>query len=115
MSLSENNKDDKIHFNAGDIILIKSVDDTCTLQAGDVIAFFSQNEGSRGQTVTHMIRECRTTTDGKVIGYVTYGTNTGNNDETIVQPEYVLGQYAGRLPGVGRFFAFLKTTPSYSY
>lgn len=113
MSLSENNKDDKIHFNAGDIVLVKSVDDPTALQAGDVIAFVSQNEESYGQTVTHMIRERRTTTDGKLIGYVTYGTNTGSNDGTIVQPEYVLGQYTGKFPGVGRFFAFLKTTPGY--
>ncbi len=113
MSPSENNKDDKIHFNAGDIVLIKNVDDPTALQPGDVIAFVSQNEVSFGQTVTHMIRERRTTTDGKLIGYVTYGTNTGTNDQTIVQPEYVLGQYTGKLPGVGNFFAFLKSTPGY--
>lgn len=113
MSPSENNKNDKVHFNAGDIVLIKNVKDPTTLQPGDVIAFVSQNEVSFGETVTHMIRERRETTDGKLIGYVTYGTNTGTNDQTIVQPEYVLGQYTGKLPGVGNFFAFLKTTPGY--
>ena len=113
MSPSENNKNDKIHFNAGDIVVIKTVEDSRTLQPGDVIAFVSQNEESRGQTVTHMIRERRVTSDGKLIGYVTYGTNTGENDKTIVEPESVLGQYTGKLPGVGRFFAFLKTTPGY--
>ena len=113
MSPSENNKDDKIHFNAGDIVLIKNVDDVTALQPGDVIAFVSQNEVSFGETVTHMIRERRTTTDGKLIGYVTYGTNTGDIDKTIVEPEYVIGQYTGKLPKVGYFFQFLKTTPGY--
>ena len=71
------------------------------------------NEVSYGETVTHMIREVKKTEAGKVIGYVTYGTNTGTNDEALVEPDYVLGQYAGKLPGVGNFFAFVKTTPGY--
>ena len=113
MSESENNKDMDIHFNAGDIVLIKNVKDASTLQAGDVIAFLSTNSVSYGETVTHMIRERRETTDGKLIGYVTYGTNTGTNDEALVEPEYVLGKYSGKLPGVGHFFAFVKSTPGY--
>lgn len=113
MSPSENNKDDEVHFNAGDIVLIKNVDDAKNLQPGDVIAFISQNSVSFGETVTHMIRERRTNTDGELIGYVTYGTNTGTNDEALVEPEYVLGTYAGKLPAVGKFFQFLKTTPGY--
>lgn len=113
MSPSENNKDDDVHFNAGDIVLIQNVDDATALQAGDVIAFVSQNSVSFGETVTHMIREVKTNTKGQVLGYVTYGTNTGTNDEALVEPEYVLGTYAGKLPGVGHFFTFLKTTPGY--
>ena len=112
MSLSENNKNDKVHFNAGDIVLIKNVKDATALQPGDVIAFISQNSDSFGQTITHMIREVRTSDNGKV-EYVTYGTNTGTDDEALVEPEYVLGKYAGKLPGVGHFFSFLKTTPGY--
>ena len=113
MSLSENNKDMDVHFNAGDIVIIKNVDDPRALQAGDIIAFMSTNSVSYGETVTHMIREVRKTTDGKVIGYVTYGTNTGVDDEALVEPEYVLGAYSGKLPGVGNFFAFVKSTPGY--
>ena len=115
MSKSENNKDMDIHFNAGDIVLIKDLSDNekAELKAGDVIAFLSTNSVSYGETVTHMIREVRTTTDGKLIGYVTYGTNTGTDDETIVEPAYVLGVYAGKLPKVGEFFQFLRTTPGY--
>ena len=113
MSLSENNKDMDVHFNAGDIVIIKNVKDPRALQAGDVIAFMSTNSVSYGETVTHMIREVKKTEDGKVLGYVTYGTNTGTDDEALVEPEYVLGAYSGKLPGVGNFFAFVKSTPGY--
>ena len=113
MSLSEKNADLDVHFNAGDIVVIKNAQDPRSLQAGDVIAFMSTNDVSFGETVTHMIREPKTTTDGKLIGYVTYGTNTGTDDEAIVEPEYILGVYAGKLPGVGNFFAFVKSTPGY--
>ena len=113
MSPSENNKDDDVHFNAGDIVLIQNVNDATALQPGDVIAFVSQNSVSFGETVTHMIREVKTNSKGQVLGYVTYGTNTGTDDEALVEPEYVLGTYAGKLPGVGHFFTFLKTTPGY--
>ena len=113
MSLSENNKDMDVHFNAGDIVLIKDVKDKTTLKEGDVIAFLSMNEDNRGETVTHMIREVKKNEEGKVLGYVTYGTNTGVDDEALVEPEYVLGAYSGKLPGVGNFFAFVKSTPGY--
>ena len=113
MSLSENNKDMDVHFNAGDIVIIKNVGDPRALQAGDVIAFMSTNSVSYGETVTHMIREVKKTEDGKVLGYVPYGTNTGTDDEALVEPEYVLGAYSGKLPGVGNFFAFVKSTPGY--
>ena len=112
MSLSENNKDMKIHFNEGDIVIIKNVKDKTALQKGDVISFMSVNEESYGETVTHMIYDVKMK-DDKVIGYVTYGTNTGAIDSAIVEPNYVLGQYTGKLPGVGHFFAFVKSTQGY--
>lgn len=113
MSKSENNKDMNIHFNAGDIVLIKNVKDPTALEAGDVIAFISTNDDSYLKTITHMIREVKKSEDGEVLGYVTYGTNTGTNDEKAVEPEYILGQYTGKLPGVGNFFVFVKSTPGY--
>lgn len=115
MSKSENNKDLDIHFNAGDIVLIKNLSDNekAELEAGDVIAFISTNSASYMETVTHMIREVKYNDEGKIVGYVTYGTNTGTNDEKVVEPEYILGKYTGKLPGVGNFFAFVKSTPGY--
>ena len=112
MSKSENNKDIDIHFNAGDIVIINNVKDLTALEAGDVIAFLSTNSVSYGETVTHMIRE-RKYENGKFVGYVTYGTNTGTNDEAVVEPEYILGKYTGKLPALGNFFAFVKSTPGY--
>lgn len=112
MSLSEKNKDMDVHFNAGDIVIIKNTDEPAKLQPGTIISFMSTNSDSYGETITHMIRE-RKVVDGKFLGYVTYGTNTGTDDEALVEPSYVLGTYAGKLPRVGDFFAFVKSTPGY--
>ena len=113
MSLSEKNKDLKIHFDAGDIVVVKNPTDPRALQPGDVISFMSVNDVSLGETVTHMIREVRTNDSGWVKGYVTYGTNTGVDDEALVTPEYVLGVHTLTLPKVGLFFAFVKSVPGY--
>ena len=113
MSPSENNAHLDVHFNAGDIILIKNVKDPTKLQSGEIIAFISANKASYGETVTHMIREPRYDARGGLLGYVTYGTNTNTDDDALVEPEYVIGAYAGKLPGVGHFFAFVKSTPGY--
>ncbi len=113
MSESELNAHLEVHFDAGDIILVKETKKPAELKAGDIISFMSTNQESYGETVTHMIREVKTDKDGGLIGFVTYGTNTDTNDEALVKPEYVLGVYAGKLPGVGTFFAFLKSTPGY--
>ena len=113
MSPSENNEHMDVHFDAGDIIIVKNVKDKTALQPDQIISFISANEESYGETVTHMIRSVKTNDKGEVIGYVTYGTNKGVNDEALVQPEFVLGEYAGKLPKVGYFFAFVKSTPGY--
>lgn len=98
-------------FDAGDIIFVKDTDPS-TLQAGDIIAFISQNSHNAGDTVTHKIREITTNSYGEP-AFVTYGTTTDTNDEMPVTYPYVLGKYTGKIPGVGSFFMFLKTTPGY--
>ena len=62
--------------------------------------------------VTHKIRRLTTDTEGNP-GFVTYGTTTDTDDENVVTYSFVLGKYQTKLPGVGKFFAFLKTTPGY--
>ena len=98
-------------FNAGSLILTKEVD-PATLKAGDIITFMSQDTNSFGETITHKIRKLTTDAEGNP-GFITYGTTTDTDDETIVTYPYVLGQYQSHIAGLGTFFNFLKTTPGY--
>ena len=98
-------------FKAGSLILAKEVDPT-TLKEGDIITFMSQNPLNFGETVTHKIRKLTVDAEGNR-GFITYGTTTGVDDETIVTYPYVLGKYEKHIPGLGTFFYFLKTTPGY--
>lgn len=113
MSLSEKNPDAEIYFDAGDMIVSKVSKDPTALQPGDVITFMSINTSSYGETITHMIREVRVSDSGRVLGYETYGINTGTSDEALVTPDFVLGVYVAKMPAVGRFFAFVKSVPGY--
>lgn len=101
----------KTDFNAGDIVFVKGVD-ASTLKEGDIISYTSQNIHNFGETVTHKIRRLTSDAEGNP-GFVTYGTTTDTDDETVVTYPYVLGKYTGHLPKVGAFFQFLKTTPGY--
>lgn len=98
-------------FKAGALILVKEVDPS-TLKEGDIITFMSQDPDSFGETVTHKIRRLTTDAEGNP-AFVTYGTTTGVDDETVVTFPYVLGQYQKQIPGLGIFFNFLKTPPGY--
>ena len=101
----------KTDFDAGDLVLVKEVDPS-TLKEGDIIAYTSQNTSNYGETVTHKIRKLTTDANGEP-GFITYGTTTDTDDETVVTYPYVLGKYKTNIPKVGRFFMFLKTTPGY--
>lgn len=98
-------------FDAGDLVLVKEVD-PATLKEGDIIAYTSQNTANYGETVTHKIRKLTTDANGEP-GFITYGTTTDTDDETVVTYPYVLGKYSSHIPKVGAFFQFLKTTPGY--
>lgn len=96
-------------FAAGDLIISKEVD-VSTLVEGDIITFISESSSNYGETVTHKIR--RVTTDNKGgIAFVTYGTTTNTDDEALAT--FVIGKYVGRIPGLGKFFLFMKTVPGY--
>ena len=98
-------------FHSGALILVKEVDPS-TLKEGDIITFMSQDTDSFGETVTHKIRRLTTDAEGNP-AFVTYGTTTDTDDETVVTYPYVLGQYQNQIPGLGTFFHFLKTAPGY--
>jgi len=101
----------KTDFNAGDLVLVKETDPS-TLKEGNIIAYTSTGTDNYGETVTHKIRSLTTDADGNP-GFITYGTTTNTDDETVVTYEYVLGKYETHIPKVGTFFQFLKTTPGY--
>lgn len=98
-------------FDAGDLILVKETDPG-TLKAGDIITYTSRDKENYGETVAHKIRRVTTDEAGNP-GFITYGTTTGVDDETMVLLSDVLGQYQMRVPKVGTFFAFVKTVPGY--
>lgn len=98
-------------FASGDVVFVKNVDPT-TLQEGDIISFYSQNPDNFGEAVTHKIRTKTMDANGDP-GFITYGTTTGVDDETIVTYPYINGKYQFHIPKIGTFFYFLKTTPGY--
>ena len=101
----------KTDFDAGDLILVKEVDPT-TLKEGDIVAYTSQNTDSYGDTITHKIRCLTTDAEGNP-GFVTYGTTTDTDDETVVTYPYILGKHTSTIPKIGTFFNFLKTPQGY--
>lgn len=113
MSKSALSENEEIFFDAGDLIIIKNIDDPMLLNVGDVITYISYSPESYGKTVTHKIREIRYNTGGEISGFVTYGINTGKNDTVIVRPESIVGRYCFKIPSAGKIFAFLKTPRGY--
>ena len=101
----------KTDFNAGDLVLVKETDPS-TLKEGDIISYISQNTENYGEVVTHKIRSLTTDANGEP-GFITYGTTTDTDDETIVTYPFVLGKYQKHIPKIGTFFQFLKTTQGY--
>ncbi len=101
-------------FDAGDLILVKEVDpsELKELKEGDIISFTSTDISSFGETITHKIRKLTQDAEGNP-GFVTYGTTTNSDDTAVVTYPYVLGRYEMRIPKLGTFFTFLKTTPGY--
>ncbi len=113
MSLAQNAVDEKVYFNAGDVIVIKTIEANHVFKEGDVITFISQNGDSLGKTLTHKVREVKEDSKGNLIGYVTYGIYTGKNDESLVTPTNIIGVYSCKIPSLGTFFTFLKTPGGY--
>ena len=115
MSETDKNKDLEIHFNAGDIVITKELNDEEKrgLKEGDVISFISSNSDSYDKVVTHMIREVKYDSNGNVMGYVTFGTATNTNDEALVRTDNVLGKYSTSIPKLGELFNFVRTPAGY--
>ena len=113
MSKSELSVDEPISFKKDDLIFIKKVDDVKEIKVGDVITFISCNPGSNGKTVSHKVRSIKTTASGDILGFETYGINTGVSDEAIVDPSTIIGKYVGKSQILGNLFCFFKTPAGY--
>lgn len=98
-------------FKAGDIIVVKRVENPDELEAGDIITFISQNPDSLDKIITHKIKE-KAIIDG-CPSFITYGTTTGDIDDKPVAYNYVLGEYKFKISKAGHFVEFLKSVPGY--
>ena len=113
MSKSEESMDEPIFFNSGDLVLVKRPENVLSIKEGDVITFISTNVDSYGLVITHKVKNVVFDEAGNLVGFETYGINTGVSDETLVAPENVTGVYFTKIPKIGSFFAFLKTPSGY--
>ena len=113
MSKSEISQEEPISFNKDDLIFIKIKVDLSTIKEGDVITFVSHNPDSSGKTITHKVRAVLTDTKGNLLGFETYGINTGVSDLAIVDPVTVVGIYTGKSSFLGKLFCFFKTPAGY--
>ena len=113
MSKSEESMDEPIFFNSGDLVLVKRPENVLSIKEGDVITFISTNMDSYGLVITHKVKNVVFDEAGNLVGFETYGINTGVSDETLVAPENVTSVYFTKIPKIGSFFAFQKTPSGY--
>lgn len=91
-------------FEAGDVILIKDVEDAAALQKGDVICYLIANKAT-----THRIIQVADK-DGQT-AYVTKGDFNNTEDRLAVMPEQIQGAYSGfRIPQLGNILMFMQST-----
>ena len=93
-------------FYAGDLIVIRECEPV-KLQVGDVITFHTiiNNEYALN---THRIAEIRE--NGAVRSYVTKGDNNAVEDTHVISDGDIVGQYMGKVPGLGKVMTFLSST-----
>ena len=116
MSPSDMNAHLDVHFSPGDIVVVEDIsnEEKRSLKEGDIIAFISTNEDeTHGKLISHMISTVIKDEKGNVIAYKTMGTNTMTEDDLAVQWDDVEGLYSSKLPKVGTFFNFVKSTKGY--
>lgn len=94
-------------FKAGDMILVKKIDDMYTLQKDDVITFYTIIDSARVLN-THRIVEVKD--DGGSRSYITRGDNNPVDDEIPVYPSDIVGKWTGaRVKGGGKVLDFLRS------
>lgn len=94
-------------FKAGDMILVKKIDDMYTLQKDDVITFYTIIDNARVLN-THRIVEVKD--DGGTRSYITRGDNNPVDDEIPVYPSDIVGKWTGtKIKGGGKVLDFLRS------
>lgn len=94
-------------FNKGDLIIIRKCD-TSKLEVGDIITFHTiiQNEYALN---THRIAKIDIVAGLR--SYTTMGDNNdGLADTHIIGDSDIVGQYVGRVPGMGKVMSFLSSS-----
>ena len=99
-------------FSAGDMIVVKEVD-VNSLKEDDIITFYSANSKSIGEIITHKIRSV--VKNGTLTGFITFGTTTNTDDETLVEPNHVIGKYQFNIPKLGHFIEYMRTNRAVTY
>lgn len=90
-------------FEAGDMILIKNVENPAALQKGDITCYLIS-----GKATTHRIIQVAEK-DGQT-AYVTKGDFNNVEDRLAVMPNQIQGTYTGiRIPHLGDFLMFVQT------
>lgn len=98
-------------FQVGDMAVTREVEDTASLQPGDIISFESINPNSYGEVFTHRIREA-TEYEGEP-AFVTYSSTTGDDDAYPALGSRVEGKLEFVIPKAGYVFDFFKSPAGY--
>lgn len=105
----------RTEFPEGDLIITKKPD-IDKLEEGDIITYTSEELAEnqpKFKLITHKIVRVNKNDLGKIVSFTTAGTTTGAEDPDPVIPGQIVGKYVMKIPKLGYFFEFLKTTPGY--
>lgn len=94
----------------GDLIIDTAIDDSSTLQVGDIITYWTVINGERVLN-THRISEIYD--GGGYLIFATKGDNSNFGDALTVHESEVVGKYAFRIGGVGKVFDYLQTSTGF--
>lgn len=101
---------DPANFKVGDLIINKTVKDTSKLEVGDIISYWTIIDGERAIN-THRIVNIF---DGESYRFFeTKGDNNPWSDTLTVHESEVIGEFAFRIPGVGKVIDYLQTSTGF--
>ncbi len=94
-------------MSAGDALLVRRTD-PAELQAGDVITF-SLGKDAQGRELVDTRRIVEVCPGETALSFRTQGDNLPEPDPELCPADQVLGRGISSMPGLGKFFAFVKT------